>query len=133
MPLFRSQCTENIHSIRGYDPDYAVQVFLGQKYGYRPIPTIIPANEYGLMYGVIKENAHDTALLDTWFKKDENTTPPVYILQPISTVYEHFNNKVNPVSYVMHFLNKTSAQAHRSFACLFVPRNIQISLDSTVL
>ena len=64
------------------DTRCSLQVFLGQKYGYRPIPTIIPANEFELMYDVIKENEHDASLLNQWFKKDENTTPPVYILQP---------------------------------------------------
>ena len=47
------------------------------------------------MYGVVKDNTEDATLLDTWFKKDSNTIPPVYILQPISTVYINFNNKVN--------------------------------------
>ena len=67
---------------------------LGQKYGYRPIPTLIPAKELEMMREIIKDDRVDIELIDKWFKKDENTTPPVYVLQPITTVYANFNNKV---------------------------------------
>ena len=71
-----------------------VQVFLGQKYGYRPIPTHIVAVEFVLLRECAKNVPEEMALLDNWYKKDENTVPPVYILQPISSILTNFNNKV---------------------------------------
>lgn len=70
------------------------QVFLGQKYGYRPIPTIILASELDMLREVIKEVPSDVEILDTWYKKDLNAVPAVYVLQPISSILTNFNNKV---------------------------------------
>jgi hypothetical protein len=36
----------------------------------------------------------DTHLLDMWYQKDSNAVPPVFILQPISSILFNFNNKV---------------------------------------
>ena len=36
----------------------------------------------------------DTHLLDMWYQKDANAVPPVFILQPISSILLNFNNKV---------------------------------------
>lgn len=70
------------------------QVFLGQKYGYRPIPTHIPAAEFELLRECAKNVQDELELLDAWYKKDMNTVPPVYVLQPISSILSNFNNKV---------------------------------------
>ena len=71
-------------------------MFLGQKYGYRPIPTLILATEFELLRECAKNVPEEVTLLDNWYKKDENTVPPVYILQPISSILTNFNNKVRP-------------------------------------
>lgn len=70
------------------------QVFLGQKYGYRPIPTHIEAEEFQMIRDCTKNEADELALMDTWYKCDSNTVPPVFILQPISSILTNFNNKV---------------------------------------
>jgi len=36
----------------------------------------------------------DVTQLDVWFKKDWNVLPPVYILQPISSILKHYKDKV---------------------------------------
>ena len=69
-------------------------MFLGQKYGYRPIPTIILASEFELLRDAIKEEPDDLTLVETWYKTDENAVPPVNILQPISSILTNFNSKV---------------------------------------
>jgi len=71
-----------------------LQVFLGQKYGYRPIPSTILASEFEMLRVVIEDDHSDISLLDQWYLKDLNAVPPVYILQPISTILTNFNNKV---------------------------------------
>lgn len=77
------------------------QVFLGQKYGYRPIPTIIPASEFEMLCDVIKSNTDDLKLLMQWYKRDDNAAPPIFILQPISSILTNFINKVSRINIVM--------------------------------
>lgn len=69
-------------------------VFLGQKYGYRPIPTYILASELAQFRECLVGLGIDVILLDTWYKKDANAVPPICILQPISSILVNFNNKV---------------------------------------
>ena len=35
------------------------------------------------------------SLLDTWFRKDTNSVPNVYVLQPISSVLAHYADMVS--------------------------------------
>ncbi|KAK0046460.1 NACHT and WD repeat domain-containing protein 2 [Biomphalaria pfeifferi] len=68
-------------------------VFLGQKYGYRPIPAEILASEFELLRECTKQSAEELHLLDEWYKRDDNYVPAVYVLQPISSIFTNFNNK----------------------------------------
>lgn len=74
-------------------------VFLGQKYGYRPIPTYIVSSELQLICEELTSMGVDRALLDLWYKKDSNAVPPISVLQPISSILINFNNKVNTKLY----------------------------------
>ncbi|ENN71566.1 hypothetical protein YQE_11666, partial [Dendroctonus ponderosae] len=69
-------------------------VFLGQKYGYRPIPTYILSSELQLIRDELHATGHDVLLIDTWYRKDSNAVPPISVLQPISSILINFNNKV---------------------------------------
>ena len=70
------------------------QVFLGQKYGYRPIPTYILSSELQMLRDDLANTGTDPGLLDLWYRKDSNAVPPVSVLQPISSILVNFNNKV---------------------------------------
>lgn len=70
--------------------------FLGQKYGYRPIPTYILSSELQLIRDDLDASGVDVSLLDMWYKKDANSVPPVSILQPISSILINFINKRVP-------------------------------------
>lgn len=70
-------------------------VFLGQKYGYRPIPTYILSSELALLREELNTLNVDGSLLDMWYKKDSNAVPPISVLQPISSILVNFNNKVS--------------------------------------
>ena len=78
-------------------------MLLGQKYGYRPFPPTIDADEFSAIRAELvaataadadEEDDEDAGsncqssleLLDTWFKHNANVIPPVYTLQPISSV-----------------------------------------------
>lgn len=87
-----------------------VQVLLGQKYGYRPLPGAIPAKELDMICDVISRHhpgsgSADIQLLQQWYKKDDNSTEPVYVLQTISSILTHFKNKVIllPAEYLSQF------------------------------
>ncbi|KDQ84119.1 Leucine-rich repeat and WD repeat-containing protein [Zootermopsis nevadensis] len=71
-------------------------VFLGQKYGYRPIPTYILSSELQMLRDELVNSGIDPVLLDTWYRKDSNAVPPVSVLQPISSILINFNNKRIP-------------------------------------
>ncbi|RWS26802.1 NACHT and WD repeat domain-containing protein 2-like protein, partial [Leptotrombidium deliense] len=52
-------------------------VFLGEKYGYRPIPTYISSDQYFKIQRALKELKCDHFdVLDKWYKEDTNTIPP---------------------------------------------------------
>lgn len=70
------------------------QVFLGQKYGYRPIPTYILSSELQMIRDELATTGHDPTIIDTWYRKDSNAVPPISVLQPISSILINFNNKV---------------------------------------
>lgn len=71
------------------------QAFLGQKYGYRPIPTFIDRNEFHDLKDVLVKMSVDSSLLDIWYHEDTNAYPiTTYVLQPISSILVNFNNKV---------------------------------------
>lgn len=71
-------------------------VFLGQKYGYRPIPTYILSSELQLIRDELVSMGIDVSLFDLWYKKDSNAVPPISVLQPISSILINFNNKRVP-------------------------------------
>ncbi|GFG36815.1 hypothetical protein Cfor_08648 [Coptotermes formosanus] len=71
-------------------------VFLGQKYGYRPIPTYILSSELQMLRDDLANSGADPGLLDLWYRKDSNAVPPVSVLQPISSILVNFNNKRIP-------------------------------------
>lgn len=78
------------------------QVFLGQKYGYRPIPTYVLSSELEMLRTELEGQGMDVSLLDKWYKKDSNAVPPTSILQPISSILKNFNNKV--INFQLHLI-----------------------------
>lgn len=71
--------------------------FLGQKYGYRPIPTYIEGSEFHSLCSALTEmNITEVELLYKWYREDTNAIPSTFILQPISSILFHFNNKKEP-------------------------------------
>ncbi|CAI9735288.1 and WD repeat domain-containing 2-like [Octopus vulgaris] len=68
--------------------------FIGCRYGYRPLPYTIDEQHFD--YILQEANAIDSDnidLLDKWYIKDSNAVPPVYVLQPIRSVFRHFMSR----------------------------------------
>ncbi|CAF0730796.1 unnamed protein product [Brachionus calyciflorus] len=66
-------------------------VFLGQKYGYRPLPTRVLDSEFNMIIDILEDD--DAKLMQLWYKLDTNSVPNVFVLQPVSSIYKNFTNK----------------------------------------
>ncbi|KAK6195222.1 hypothetical protein SNE40_000694 [Patella caerulea] len=78
-----------------------LMVFIGQKYGNQVLPTSIPVDEFEKIKDALLHNkgreTRRAFLLDTWYIKDENNIPPVYIptkikLDDIKNIIQSQNN-----------------------------------------
>ena len=78
---------------------------MGQKYGFRSFPSSIEAQKFEMMRDSLLKNGKDVSVLLTWFKKDTNIIPNVYMLQPISSILKSYN-KVSFAGFI--FINLES-------------------------
>ena len=56
------------------------------RYGSAPLPRLVPAKEIEAIVNEL-EDEETKQLVMTWYKKDWNARPPVYVLQPISMFF----------------------------------------------
>lgn len=63
----------------GVKPNFIV--LLGERYGWQPLPSRIPAAEFDALRPHIPPG-EALAKADHWYKLDENAVPPEYCLQP---------------------------------------------------
>ncbi len=77
---------------------------LGDRYGYRPIPADILATEFDILKAIVQEEKLEGLdLIDKWYRKDNNSVPPKYVLQVSIT-----NSRILKAAsfvYSMIFLN----------------------------
>lgn len=69
---------------------------IGDKYGFRPLPSRIRSTEYRSLRRCLIESDINTDFLDTWYREDSNAIPAEYALQPISSILKNFTNKSEP-------------------------------------
>ncbi|XP_045061689.1 NACHT domain- and WD repeat-containing protein 1 [Coregonus clupeaformis] len=68
----------------------AFEALLGNRYGHRPIPRVLPGKQFEVLLSKLPQD--QVGLLHQWFRKDNNAIPPVYVLQPITTLLPHYND-----------------------------------------
>ncbi len=73
-------CFNEIARCQKISPKPNFLILLGDKYGWQPIPEIIPQEEMDLIHGVLPVLSME--LLKEWYKLDHNAVPPEYVLQP---------------------------------------------------
>jgi len=56
-------------------------ILLGDRYGWRPLPEVVPQEEFESVRQQVKSDS-DGKLLDAWYELDENAVPPIYFLRP---------------------------------------------------
>ena len=55
---------------------------LGDRYGYRPPPPEVSADEYEMLLAEAERLHHKhLEVVRTWYRKDDNAVPPMYVLQ----------------------------------------------------
>jgi hypothetical protein len=69
-------------------------MFLGQRHGHRPFPSVIEYNEFESLKRAVS-NEVDSQLLSQWFLLDENALRPEFLLQPISSKLPNYISRVN--------------------------------------
>ncbi|XP_078594511.1 NACHT domain- and WD repeat-containing protein 1-like [Branchiostoma floridae x Branchiostoma japonicum] len=66
--------------------------FLGNRYGYRPIPAKIEAEELDILLKKASELDMDTTVIKEWYLKDDNAVPAVCLLQPITSKFRYYTD-----------------------------------------
>ncbi|TFG90582.1 MAG: DUF4062 domain-containing protein, partial [Candidatus Atribacteria bacterium] len=75
-------CFNEIARCQKISPKPNFVILLGEKYGWQPIPEIIPEEEMTAILRVLSED--DKTLISKWYRLDENAVPAEYVLQPRS-------------------------------------------------
>ena len=55
-------------------------MLLGNRYGWRPLPSEIPADEFEKIIPLVTRE--EKVLLKQWYRRDDNAVLPAYLLQP---------------------------------------------------
>ena len=73
-------CFNEIARCQKISPKPNFVILLGEKYGWQPVPEIIPEEEMTAIFRMISED--DKTLISKWYRLDENAVPAEYLLQP---------------------------------------------------
>ncbi|KAM7387824.1 hypothetical protein PAMP_024037 [Pampus punctatissimus] len=65
---------------------------LGNRYGHRALPRLIPEKQFEVLLSKLSKNPEGIKKLQQWFLKDNNAIPPTYILQPITAHFPHYSD-----------------------------------------
>ncbi|XP_059385042.1 NACHT domain- and WD repeat-containing protein 1 [Carassius carassius] len=86
-------CIKEIESCQRISDGPTFIALLGNQYGHRCIPRLIPETEFELLLSKLHKDSDSLKLLNQWFSKDSNSVPPTYVLQPITAHYPHYNDR----------------------------------------
>ncbi|MEH6625040.1 MAG: DUF4062 domain-containing protein [Motiliproteus sp.] len=73
-------CLEELRRCQQTSPKPNFLILLGDRYGWRPLPYRIPVSEYKSFLALA--DPEEEGLLQQWYRQDNNTVPPAYILKP---------------------------------------------------
>ncbi|XP_047443934.1 NACHT domain- and WD repeat-containing protein 1, partial [Mugil cephalus] len=68
----------------------AFVALLGNRYGHRALPRVVPEKLFQVLLSKLSENQDVLQLLSRWFLRDANAAPPSYVLQPITAHFPHY-------------------------------------------
>ena len=93
-------CFNEISRCQKISPRPNFLILLGDKYGWQPIPEIVPGPEMQAILGTLDEKAKE--LIGSWYKLDENSVPygrpdiHEYVLQPKWMALEEYRQSGPP-------------------------------------
>ena len=73
-------CLQEIAHCQAITPRPNFIVLLGNRYGWCPLPTEIPASEFDQIMENIEDHG-EKCVVESWYCRDENAIPPCYVLQ----------------------------------------------------
>ncbi|XP_035987690.1 NACHT domain- and WD repeat-containing protein 1 isoform X2 [Fundulus heteroclitus] len=76
---------QEIQTCRRISAGPAFVGLLGNRYGHRELPRLIPEKQFEVLLSKMVKNPDGVKKLQEWFLKDSNSVPPTYVLQPITT------------------------------------------------
>ncbi|XP_064612273.1 NACHT and WD repeat domain-containing protein 2-like isoform X2 [Liolophura sinensis] len=80
-PWTRDLCLAELESCMRTSSGPSFGVVIGMKYGRQMLPSRIPDATFIAIRSGLKHAGSDVSLLDTWYWRNTNVTPPVYLLQ----------------------------------------------------
>ena len=75
-------CLDEIAHCQRLSPRPNFLILVGDRYGWRPLPPAILAEEFAAVRASYAGDVDAQALLDRWYWRDENAIPVEYVLQP---------------------------------------------------
>ena len=73
-------CLREVDRCQRLTPRPNFLILLGERYGWRPLPPMIPAGDVHALAAV--SVPADRALIDQWYWCDDNAVPPAFVLRP---------------------------------------------------
>ncbi|XP_006823090.1 NACHT domain- and WD repeat-containing protein 1-like, partial [Saccoglossus kowalevskii] len=121
-------CLEEIRNCQQISTGPKFVSLLSHKYGTRPLPSDIICNEFETIIGAV-DSEEDRTLMKQWYKQDTNAVPPVYILQPISSIISNFGHQGNRM-----LAEKTKSEWWRTYERLLeiTTKAVLLSIKDTV-
>jgi len=100
-------CLGEIARCQDISPRPNFIILLGNRYGWRPLPCEIPVNEYDLIFPHIPPK--DRPLVVHWYRRDDNSSNPMFILQARAAEYIP-NETWVPVEQQLHRILESAAE-----------------------
>ncbi|XP_037624904.1 NACHT domain- and WD repeat-containing protein 1 isoform X1 [Sebastes umbrosus] len=83
---------QEIESCKRISAGPAFIALLGNRYGQRTLPRLVPEKQFEVLLSKLSKNPKGIKQLNQWFLKDNNAVPPTYVLQPITAHYPHYSD-----------------------------------------
>jgi len=92
-------CLDELHRCQATTPRPNFLMLLGDRYGWRPLPAEIPESEFQQLFSAIEQTTtsafdEDMALLNRWYRRDDNAVPPERVLQARDSTFNESRLRV---------------------------------------
>lgn len=82
-------CLDEVAACRLLSPRPNFVMLIGDRYGWRPLPADIPADEFDTLLATLT-NTSERDMLQTWYKRDDNAVPQQHRLMPCEGEYRDY-------------------------------------------